>query len=241
MSLGMTLEGVPGGTARPNPTISASDSPNVQIRALQSQLAILAEAGSRDEAKLKAAQELSDNMDVALTNPEYPRFLESALKIFLKVLQDIPNASISEFTNQQTRKLVLEMIQRFPSNDHLRPYLKQILAVMFKLLEFENEENVLVCLRVIIELHKSFRPNFGPEISNFLQFVKSIYRELPNHLNKIFEPKSPIEVKDLNELNVEALLGETFTTTTIHITDSEGGSNTTYSLIPKAVLSLKVG
>ena len=37
---------------------------------------------------------------------------------------------------------------------------------MFVLLEMENEENVLVCLRIIIELHKQFRPPFSPDVSN---------------------------------------------------------------------------
>ena len=145
------------------------------------------------------------------------------------------------------------MIQRLPANDSLKPHARDILVLMFKLLEYENEENVLVCLRIIIELHKQFRPQHSLEITHFLQFVKSIYKELPNHLSKIFEPRQPIKVKDLNDLNVEALLGETFTTTTITI-DKKGGAtggtttNTagdstahqTYNLIPKAVLSLKV-
>ena len=144
------------------------------------------------------------------------------------------------------------MIQRLPANDNLKPHAKDILVLMFKLLEYENEENVLVCLRIIIELHKQFRPQHSMEITHFLQFVKSIYKELPNHLTKIFEPKQPIKVKDLSELNVEALLGETFTTTTITIDKKGAGvgagatgagdsaAHPTYNLIPKAVLSLKV-
>ena len=35
---------------------------------------------------------------------------------------------------------------------------------MFFLLEVENEENVLVCLRIIIDLHKQFRPSFSTEV-----------------------------------------------------------------------------
>ncbi len=89
----------------------------------------------------------------------------------------------------QVRKQVLEMIQRLPANDFLKPYAKTVLSLAFKLLEVENEENVLVCLRIIIELHKQFRPQHGPEITHFLHFVKSIYKELPNHLPKIFEPR----------------------------------------------------
>ena len=136
------------------------------------------------------------------------------------------------------------MIQRLPANEFLKPYEKNILSLAFKLLEYENEENVLVCLRIIIELHKQYRPPHSIEITHFLQFVKSIYKELPNHLTKIFVPRPPIKIKDLNDrdFNLEALLGETFTMTTI-TTEKKGAesqSNVTYNLIPKGVLSLKV-
>lgn len=39
---------------------------------------------------------------------------------------------------------------------------------MLKLLEIDNEENVLVCLKIIIELHKQYRPAFNAEV----QFLK---------------------------------------------------------------------
>lgn len=43
-----------------------------------------------------------------------------------------------------------------------------------------------------------------------------MYQDLPNHMNKIFEPRPVIRVTDLSEVNVEALLQETFTITPIH-------------------------
>lgn len=36
---------------------------------------------------------------------------------------------------QQLRKLVLEIIHRIPTNEHLRPHVKNILSVMFRFLE----------------------------------------------------------------------------------------------------------
>lgn len=38
---------------------------------------------------------------------------------------------------------------------------------MLTLLKIDNEENVLVCLRIIIELHKQYRPEFNPEVCCF--------------------------------------------------------------------------
>ena len=118
----------------------------------------------------------------------------------------------------------------------LKPFAKNILSLTFKLLEVDNEENVLVCLRIIIELHKQFRPAHSAEITHFLGFVKNIYNKLPEHLNKIFEPRAAIKVKDLSELT------QTFTITTVQTEKKtpENSSNLSYSLIPKAVLSLKV-
>ena len=124
----------------------------------------------------------------------------------------------------------------------LKPFAKNILSLTFKLLEVDNEENVLVCLRIIIELHKQFRPAHSAEITHFLGFVKNIYNKLPEHLNKIFEPRAAIKVKDLSELNIESELTQTFTITTVQTEKKtpENSSNLSYSLIPKAVLSLKV-
>jgi len=42
-----------------------------------------------------------------------------------------------------------------------------------------------------------------------------VYSELPKNLSKIFEPRPPLRVKDLSEINIEALLKETFTITAI--------------------------
>ena len=128
------------------------------------------------------------------------------------------------------------MIQRLPATEMLKPFAKNILSLTFKLLEVYNEENVLVCLRIIIELHKQFRPAHSAEITHFLGFVKNIYNKLPEHLNKIFEPRAAIKVKDLSELT------QTFTITTVQTEKKtpDNSSNLSYSLIPKAVLSLKV-
>lgn len=101
-----------------------------------------------------------------MCSSQYPEFLNHMMIIFLKILQEGEPHFISEYNIQQVRKLILEMIHRLPSNEHLRPYVRQILTLMSKLLETDNEENVLVCLRIIIELHKQYKPTFNPEVSN---------------------------------------------------------------------------
>ncbi|XP_045594313.1 transformation/transcription domain-associated protein isoform X4 [Procambarus clarkii] len=218
-----------------------SQDPVAQMNTFRSYVSMLADPGSKDENKLKAAQALSEDLEAIVASPQYPSFLEHAMKIFIKILSEGDPLFISEYNIQQLRKLILEMIHRLPSNDQLKVYLRPILSLMFRLLETDNEENVMVCLRIIIELHKTFRPQFSPEIQQFLQFVKNMYRDLPNHMNKIFEPRTVIRVNDLSEVNVDALLQETFSITPIHTEKKlQDGTSITYNVIPRAVLSLKV-
>ncbi|XP_076255473.1 transcription-associated protein 1-like [Rhynchophorus ferrugineus] len=228
--------------AQPSTSMGVTiDSHTTQMNQFMSYIVTLSNPKCRDVLKLKAIQEISKNFETILNSAHYSTFLNHSIKTFLKILEEEKPNFIAEYNIQQVRKLILEILYRLPTNDQLRPYVKPILRLMLKLLEVDNEENVLVCLKIIIELHKYYKPPFSPEIQRFLQFVKSIYSNLPSHMPKIFEPKRQIKVKDLTDVDIEELLKNTFTVTGIQTeTGSEDGSVVSYYLIPKAVLSLKV-
>ena len=65
---------------------------------------------------------------------------------------------------------------------------------------------------------------FGGQVQQFLRYVKDIYKKLPTFLPKIFEQRGQMKVHDLTEVNVEAALEETFTTTTI-LTEKRNAEN----------------
>ncbi|XP_053674176.1 transcription-associated protein 1 [Anopheles nili] len=204
---------------------------------------MLGDAGSKDEFKLKAAQELSEHFELITQCSGYQNFLELAMRVFLKVLQDGEPMFISELNMQQVRKLILEMIHRLPQSELVRPFVKPIIILTIKLLQTENEENVLVCLRIIVDIHKQYRPPYHMEIHDFLTFLKKIYTNLPKHMGVMFEPRQPIKVKDLKDLNFDTILPDIFTTTPIQLEKKSADGKTTtasYNLIPKGINSLKV-
>ena len=53
---------------------------------------------------------------------------------------------------------------------------------------------------------------------------------MPNHLSKIFEPKQPIRVKDLSDINIDELLTETYTVTAIQ-SENNAGDGTLISVL----------
>ncbi|KAL9705143.1 hypothetical protein quinque_008661 [Culex quinquefasciatus] len=226
-------------TSSPQPQVVDT----VQMNHFRSFVNMLGDASAKDEIKLKAAQELSEHFELITQCSAYPNFLEHSMRIFIKILQEGEPHFISELNLQQVRKLVLEMIHRLPTSELIRPYVKPIIVLAIKLLQTDNEENVLVCLRIIIDMHKQYRPSFHPEIQDFLSYVKIIYSDLPKHLTTMFEPKQTIRVKDLKDVNFEVLLPETFTITPIQVEKKTADgkiANITYNLIPKGINSLKV-
>uniref|UniRef100_A0A8D2JJ48 Transformation/transcription domain associated protein n=1 Tax=Varanus komodoensis TaxID=61221 RepID=A0A8D2JJ48_VARKO len=200
-------------------------------------VAALTDVNSPDETKLKMMQEVSENFENVTSSPQYSTFLEHIIPRFLTFLQDGEVQFLQEKPAQQLRKLVLEIIHRIPTNEHLRPHTKNILSVMFRFLETENEENVLICLRIIIELHKQFRPPITQEIHHFLDFVKQIYKELPKVVNRYFE--NPQVIPD-NTVPTPEMVGM-ITTIVVKVNPDRDDSETrTHSLIPRGSLSLKV-
>eukprot|EP00079_Xenopus_tropicalis_P039067 XP_017952838.1 PREDICTED: transformation/transcription domain-associated protein isoform X2 [Xenopus tropicalis] len=200
-------------------------------------VAALTDVNTPDETKLKMMQEVSENFENVTTSPQYSTFLEHIIPRFLTFLQDGEVQFLQEKPAQQLRKLVLEIIHRIPTNEHLRPHTKNVLSVMFRFLETENEENVLICLRIIIELHKQFRPPITQEIHHFLDFVRQIYKDLSKVVNRYFE--NPPVIAD-NTVPAPEMVGM-ISTIVVKVNPERDDSETrTHTIIPKGSLSLKV-
>jgi transformation/transcription domain-associated protein len=60
--------------------------------------------------------------------------------------------------------MLLEILNRLPNNEMLRPNVQSMLSLCMKLLETDNEENAVICLHIIFDLHKNFRPTLEREV-----------------------------------------------------------------------------
>ncbi|GFX64446.1 transcription-associated protein 1 [Trichonephila clavipes] len=114
---------------------SSTTDPVALMNTYRSYISMIVDPTAKDESKLKALQEVSQELETISTNPQYPQFLDHTLRVFIKILQDGEPHFISEHTVQ-----------------------------------IENEDNILVVLRIIIEFHKTFRPQYSPEVN--IQYLK---------------------------------------------------------------------
>lgn len=85
--------------------MSASDS--IPVNTFRNYLNILNDSSAKEDIKLKATQELSEHFEMIMQSPAYPSFLENALKIFMRILQEGEPQFIQENTMQHVRFFLL--------------------------------------------------------------------------------------------------------------------------------------
>lgn len=130
----------------------------------------LVEPNTSDDSKLKAIQDLSFNLELMQTLSTYPQLIEDAMHKFMRLLSETEPQFISESTIQQLRKKTLEIIQRTTpivnslSNQNVlnnidprTALIRDVLLLVYRLIERENEENVIICLKILTDYHRHMR------------------------------------------------------------------------------------
>jgi transformation/transcription domain-associated protein len=106
------------------------------------------------------------------TLPTYSQLIDDAMRNFLRVLSETESQFISESTVQQLRKKTLEIIQRttsilnsnYLSSEQRNILIRDILVLIYSLVEKENEENVIICLKIITDYHRLLKSLLNNEV-----------------------------------------------------------------------------
>jgi transformation/transcription domain-associated protein len=157
----------------------------------QTWIDILVDVNSNEEIKLKAVQDLSLHLEIMQTLPTYAQLIEDSMRKFIRFLSDTEPQFTNESQLQQIRKKILEIIQRtapifspptigpgsavaalLSSNtqsiDQRLILSKELLYFMYGLLEKENEENVIICLKIITDYHRHLKMNLSNNEVNYI-------------------------------------------------------------------------
>jgi transformation/transcription domain-associated protein len=145
--------------------------------------------------------EFRGSLDALTAHPDkYEAFLEHCFRPLLLVLRHTNIHYVQDEKTQEEfkfRQTLLETIHRLPNTEKMRGFVVELLQYIMNVLKAENETNAIVCLRIIIELHKNCR-NYKPPlsldswVSPFLDFVLSLYKDLAETVKLTFQPTGPI-------------------------------------------------
>ncbi|KAI8099099.1 uncharacterized protein BX664DRAFT_310101 [Halteromyces radiatus] len=141
--------------------------------------------------KVTIANELRDQVEVFQTL-EYSRFLSTLIPVFLDILQNGTPVFVSTAPEQKLRNIILEIIYRLPQTEPLKEYSPELCRTLMHLLRVENEDNAVVCVKIIIDLHRSFRHVLEDQVQPFLDIVQEIFRNMEQTVKDAFDaPSTP--------------------------------------------------
>lgn len=83
----------------------------------------------------------------------------------------------------------MEIIQRVPCNELLKPHVTWLLKLIMHVLRVDNEEIASICLRILIELHKNFRslPGLEDFVQPFFDFFQHLLKIMPHNINNFID------------------------------------------------------
>ncbi|TMW68827.1 hypothetical protein Poli38472_006295 [Pythium oligandrum] len=143
------------------------------------------------DAVLKELVELHRHAE-ALHTPQLPRLLDALFPAWKALLQTKLPPQLRATQANRARKVLLQILNRLPSNDALRPFVTQLLHVLLDVLLRDNEDNALVALKTLFDLHRNYRPALRNEVQAFLDLVQQMYKNVPTTMQKQFaETKTP--------------------------------------------------
>ncbi|KAI7902282.1 uncharacterized protein BX663DRAFT_552217 [Cokeromyces recurvatus] len=142
--------------------------------------------------KVTIANELRDQVEIFQTL-EYPRFLATLIPVFIDILQNGNPVFQSNIPEQKLRNIILEIIHRLPQTEALKGYAPDLCRMLMHLLKVENEDNAVVCVKIIIDLHRTYRELLEDQVQPFLDIVQEIFKNMEQTVKDMFDaPSTPI-------------------------------------------------
>lgn len=132
------------------------------------------------------AMEVRDSLEITHT-ADYLNFLKCYFRAFSAILYQITKPQSVDNPEHKLRNIVVEILNRLPHSEVLRPFVQDLLKVAMHVLTSDNEENGLICIRIIFDLLRNFRPSLENDVQPFLDFVCKIYQNFRLTVSHFFE------------------------------------------------------
>lgn len=144
--------------------------------------------------------ELLDMIEAFNGAAEYEYFLKNMMPIFLQKLEDVPIAFNSSSPEHKLRNLVLEIIHRSIMTETFQPYAEQILDTLTKILELENEDNGVLCMKIITSLHKAYKATLQDKVDPFVDIINKVYDNMDETVKTVFSDGQQLPGQEKDEL-----------------------------------------
>ena len=140
------------------PALSFSSNGPMTVADCEHLASQLLDAAVQPRRKLEIASELRDSAESNRDFAFYDKYLSVFIPALLTILGDEKAISFNkDNADQRFRHTLLAFLQRLPHNEPFRQHEAPVMDGMVKLLRLENEENALLCIKVMIDGFRSHK------------------------------------------------------------------------------------
>ncbi|KAK9238263.1 hypothetical protein V1525DRAFT_117414 [Lipomyces kononenkoae] len=200
----------------------------------------LSDASADAKTKLPIATELRDSLETFQQPQEYPKFLSKVMPVLISILESLPPSFLTVSPEQKLRNCLLEVIHRLQMNEPFRQYAVQVMQLLMSLLRIENEENGVLCMKIITGLHRTYKATLGDHVQPFLDLVVEVYKNMPAVVKETFEPHSSSMSQTLTNVSTPGNLSFQSPRPMSPSLPSDIGGDAPAKTLPKSMFSFRV-
>ncbi|KAG8628559.1 hypothetical protein KVT40_004432 [Elsinoe batatas] len=140
------------------------------------------------KTKFQHLADIRDGIDHYCQGSSYPTFLKKFIPIFLNILDGAP-VFISTSPEQRMRNTVLEILHRLPTSvpEVTDPYAPQVVDKCMELIKVENEDNAVLCLKIIMDSARHHPKSCGEKVQAFLDLIIEIFDTMEASVRENFD------------------------------------------------------
>ncbi|KAI9209824.1 uncharacterized protein BJ171DRAFT_609195 [Polychytrium aggregatum] len=140
------------------------------------------------DAKVKVViiGELKDTLDFSQIQ-DTSGYLALLIPAFSSILENVSPAFYASAPEHKLRNSVLEIIHRIPTNEALREFVPNLMSSFVHLLKVDNEENAVICLKIIVEFHKIYKAALEDYVQPFFDIVQDMYKNMDAAVQEAFD------------------------------------------------------
>lgn len=139
------------------------------------------------EERHTAISELCDLLEFLNTPESYQSFFKAVIPAVVRQLEVVPASFNLGSPEHKLRNSMLNVLNRCPMNQTLEPYVQSLMEVLLTSLPKENEENGVLCMKVLTSLFKSFKALLQNQVEQFIQIIIQIYKNTPESVRQAFD------------------------------------------------------
>jgi len=125
----------------------------------------------------RIVQDVRERIDVVQT-PEYGSFLQCIFPALRDLVRYKSREQLEDNAENRIRHGILEIFVKFPTTEPLRPFVSDLMVLALRIVELDNEDNACIALKIILDLHKVYRPNLESYVQPFLDLVMKMYENM---------------------------------------------------------------